>query len=101
MSDLDDNQSFKNVMNIMSNADELRPLIFEHQGLLKTLRDMKTLSDSQILAIVNAVEDELMEEKDDSVDENDELEEYLRKSGLEKKTSEELVDNKTVEDLKN
>ena len=98
MSDLDDNQSFKNVMNIMSNADELRPLIFEHQGLLKTLRDMKILSDSQILAIVNAVEDELMEEKDDS---DDEVGEYLRKSGLEKKTSEELVDNKTVDDLKN
>ena len=37
------NREFLKVLNILQNDPELRPLIFEHEALLKALKDMMEL----------------------------------------------------------
>ena len=37
------NREFLKVLHILQNDGELRPLIFEHEALLRTLKDMKEL----------------------------------------------------------
>lgn len=64
-----DNREFMKVLHILQNDGELRPLIFEHEGLLRTLRDMKELKAEQMLAILTAAETEMYE----SSKKNDEL----------------------------
>jgi len=38
-----DNWEFMKVLHILQNDGELKPLIFEHEALLKVLKDMKEL----------------------------------------------------------
>jgi mRNA-degrading endonuclease YafQ of YafQ-DinJ toxin-antitoxin module len=38
-----DNREFMKVLHILQNDAELRPLIFEHEALLRTLKDMREL----------------------------------------------------------
>lgn len=36
--DQEDNEAFMNVINTLKRSEELKPLIFDHLGLLRTLR---------------------------------------------------------------
>lgn len=65
------------VLHILQNDGELRPLIFEHEGLLRTLRDMRELKAEQMLAILTAAETEMYE----SSKKNDELQQQLMSTG--------------------
>ena len=49
------------VLHILQNDGELRPLIFEHEALLRTLKDMKELKAEQMLSILTAAETEMYE----------------------------------------
>lgn len=49
------------MLNILDNDDELRPLIFEHESLLKALKDMTELKAEQMLSILTAAETEMFE----------------------------------------
>lgn len=56
-----DNREFMKVLHILQNDGELRPLIFEHEALLRTLKDMKELKAEQMLSILTAAETEMYE----------------------------------------
>ena len=56
-----DNREFFKVLHILQNDEELRPLIFEHDSLLKTLKDMRELKAEQMLSILTAAETEMYE----------------------------------------
>jgi hypothetical protein len=56
-----DNREFMKVLHILQNDAELRPLIFEHEALLKVLKDMKELKAEQMLSILTAAETEMYE----------------------------------------
>ena len=64
-----ENREFQKVLHILKNDGELRPLIFEHEALLRTLREMKELKAEQMLSILTAAETEMYE----SSKKNDEL----------------------------
>jgi len=49
------------VLNILQNDPELRPLIFEHEALLRALKDMRELKAEQMLSILTAAETEMYE----------------------------------------
>ena len=49
------------VLHILQNDGELRPLIFEHEALLRTLKDMLELKAEQMLSILTAAETEMYE----------------------------------------
>ena len=49
------------VLNILQNDPELRPLIFEHEALLRALKDMAELKAEQMLSILTAAETEMYE----------------------------------------
>ena len=55
------NPEFIKVLNILANDPELRPLIFEHESLLKALKDMTELKAEQMLSILTAAETEMFE----------------------------------------
>ena len=55
------NPEFIKVLNILANDLELRPLIFEHESLLKALKDMTELKAEQMLSILTAAETEMFE----------------------------------------
>ena len=55
------NPEFIKVLNILANDPELRPLIFEHESLLKALKDMMELKAEQMLSILTAAETEMFE----------------------------------------
>jgi hypothetical protein len=55
------NTEFIKVLNILANDPELRPLIFEHESLLKALKDMTELKAEQMLSILTAAETEMFE----------------------------------------
>lgn len=55
------NREFLKVLNILQNDPELRPLIFEHEALLKALKDMMELKAEQMLSILTAAETEMYE----------------------------------------
>lgn len=55
------NQQFMKVLNILQNDPELRPLIFEHEALLRALKDMRELKAEQMLSILTAAETEMYE----------------------------------------
>ena len=55
------NREFLKVLNILQNDPELRPLIFEHEALLKALKDMGELKAEQMLSILTAAETEMYE----------------------------------------
>ena len=55
------NKEFLKVLNILQNDGELRPLIFEHEALLKALKDMGELKAEQMLSILTAAETEMYE----------------------------------------
>jgi len=55
------NPEFLKVLNILQNDSELRPLIFEHEALLRTLKDMGDLKAEQMLSILTAAETEMYE----------------------------------------
>ena len=56
-----DNREFMKVLHILQNDAELRPLIFEHEALLRTLKDMRELKAEQMLSILTAAETEMYE----------------------------------------
>ena len=56
-----DNKEFMKVLHILQNDGELRPLIFEHEALLRTLKDMRELKAEQMLSILTAAETEMYE----------------------------------------
>lgn len=56
-----DNREFMKVLHILQNDGELRPLIFEHEALLKVLKDMRELKAEQMLSILTAAETEMYE----------------------------------------
>lgn len=56
-----DNREFMKVLHILQNDGELRPLIFEHEALLRTLKDVKELKAEQMLSILTAAETEMYE----------------------------------------
>lgn len=56
-----DNREFMKVLHILQNDGELRPLIFEHEALLRTLKDMRELKAEQMLSILTAAETEMYE----------------------------------------
>ena len=56
-----DNREFSKVLHILQNDGELRPLIFEHEALLRTLKDMRELKAEQMLSILTAAETEMYE----------------------------------------
>ena len=64
-------------------------MIFEHEGLLRTLRDMRELKAEQMLAILTAAETEMYE----SSKKNDELQQQLMSSG---KTAPAPTEHKSV-----
>lgn len=49
------------VLHILQNDGELRPLIFEHEALLRTLKEMRELKAEQMLSILTAAETEMYE----------------------------------------
>jgi hypothetical protein len=55
------NKEFQKVLNILQNDAELRPLIFEHEALLRALKDMSELKAEQMLSILTAAETEMYE----------------------------------------
>ena len=55
------NKEFMKVLHILQNDGELRPLIFEHEALLRTLKDMRELKAEQMLSILTAAETEMYE----------------------------------------
>lgn len=55
------NKEFLKVLNILQNDAELRPLIFEHEALLRALKDMGELKAEQMLSILTAAETEMYE----------------------------------------
>jgi hypothetical protein len=55
------NKEFHKVLNILQNDGELRPLIFEHEALLRALKDMGELKAEQMLSILTAAETEMYE----------------------------------------
>ncbi len=55
------NKEFLKVLNILQSDPELRPLIFEHEALLRALKDMKELKAEQMLSILTAAETEMYE----------------------------------------
>ena len=56
-----DNREFMKVLHILQNDGELRPLIFEHEALLRTLKEMRELKAEQMLSILTAAETEMYE----------------------------------------
>ena len=56
-----DNREFMKVLHILQNDSELRPLIFEHEALLRTLKEMNELKAEQMLSILTAAETEMYE----------------------------------------
>ena len=56
-----DNREFMKVLHILQNDGELRPLIFEHEALLRTLKEMNELKAEQMLSILTAAETEMYE----------------------------------------
>ena len=56
-----DNREFMKVLHILQHDGELRPLIFEHESLLRTLKDMRELKAEQMLSILTAAETEMYE----------------------------------------
>jgi hypothetical protein len=71
-----ENREFKKVLHILQNDGELRPLIFEHEALLRTLKDMHELKAEQMLSILTAAETEMYE----SSKKNEELIQQQRQS---------------------
>ena len=63
------NREFMKVLKILQNDGELRPLIFEHEALLRTLKDIGDLKAEQMLSILTAAETEMYE----STKKNEEL----------------------------
>ncbi len=55
------NREFTKVMSILQNDGELRPLIFEHEILLKSLTGMNDLKAEYMLSILTAAETEMYE----------------------------------------
>ena len=55
------NREFAKVMNILQVDSELRPLIFEHETLLKVLSQMMDLKAESMLSILTAAETEMYE----------------------------------------
>jgi hypothetical protein len=49
------------VLKILQNDPELRPLIFEHEALLRALKEMNELKAEQMLTILTAAETEMYE----------------------------------------
>ena len=89
------NREFLKVLNILQNDPELRPLIFEHEALLKALKDMGELKAEQMLSILTAAETEMYE----SSKKNEETQQLQRSQGLsaEKKAE---VRNSEVQTIK-
>jgi len=54
-------KEFLKVLSILQNDPELRPLIFEHEALLRALKDMDSLKAEQMLSILTAAETEMYE----------------------------------------
>ena len=52
---------FIKVLQILQQDPELRPLIFEHEALLKTLKEVNELKAEQMLGILTAAETEMYE----------------------------------------
>lgn len=103
------NREFLKVLNILQNDPELRPLIFEHEALLKALKDMSELKAEQMLSILTAAETEMYE----SSKKNEETQQLQRSQGFsaEKKAemrnsevqtikTEDGADNAAIEKLK-
>ena len=55
------NHEFSKVMSILQNDLELRPLIFEHEILLRALTGMNDLKAEYMLSILTAAETEMFE----------------------------------------
>ena len=55
------NREFSKVMSILQNDSELRPLIFEHEILLRALTGMTELKAEYMLSILTAAETEMYE----------------------------------------
>ena len=72
------NKEFLKVLNILQNDGELRPLIFEHEALLKALKDMGELKAEQMLSILTAAETEMYE----SSKKNEETQQLSRSQGF-------------------
>lgn len=72
------NREFLKVLNILQNDPELRPLIFEHEALLKALKDMGELKAEQMLSILTAAETEMYE----SSKKNEETQQLQRSQGV-------------------
>ena len=66
------------MLNILQNDGELRPLIFEHEALLKALKDMGELKAEQMLSILTAAETEMYE----SSKKNEETQQLSRSQGF-------------------
>ena len=49
------------VLKILQNDPELRPLIFEHEAILRALKEMIELKAEQMLTILTAAETEMYE----------------------------------------
>ena len=61
MSNVQQGSEFKKVLTILQNDPELRPLIFEHEVLLMTLKEITTLKAEQMLSLLTAAETEMYE----------------------------------------
>ena len=72
------NKEFIKVLNILQGDQELRPLIFEHEALLKALKDMQELKAEQMLSILTAAETEMYE----SSKKNEESQQLSRSQGF-------------------
>ena len=57
------NREFLKVLNLLQNDPEIRPLIFEHEALLKALKDMGELKAVQMWSILTAAEKDVRNSK--------------------------------------
>ena len=87
------NREFLKVLNILQNDPELRPLIFEHEALLKALKDMSELKAEQMLSILTAAETEMYE----SSKKNEETQQLQRSRGPTSPTAVAPKDMKSTE----
>jgi hypothetical protein len=73
-------KEFLKVLSILQNDPELRPLIFEHEALLRALKDMGELKAEQMLSILTAAETEMYETSKKN-EESQQLSNSMQKSG--------------------
>ena len=90
------NREFLKVLNILQNDPELRPLIFEHEALLKALKDMGGLKAEQMLSILTAAETEMYE----SSKKNEETQQLQRSQGLAASAEKKDVKSSEVQTIK-